>query len=287
MATLREIRQKIHSVANIKKITEAMELVAAARLRKAQAKVEFARPYALKLKEILDNTIMDSEELNHPLIVPRAVKKTGVVIIAGDRGLCGGYNQNVFSAAEKFLQKYTTEQVELIPVGKKTVDYFKNKKWKITAKLEDWGGKITYPQIEEYTKQLLQIYLSGQVDEIWLIYTHFISIGTREIRVEKFLNIDITKVEEQPVKRRTEYLFEPDKQSLLEALLPMYSITKIQGALNNAYASELAARVASMRAATKNAEEMIEKLVLVRNKVRQAGITRELIEITSGAESLR
>ncbi len=287
MATLREIRQKIHSVGNIKKITEAMELVAAARLKKAQAKAESSRPYAEKLKEILDHLILSSDDLKNPLVTPRVVKKIGVVIIAGDRGLCGGYNQNVFSAAEKFLQNYSTEKVELITVGKKSVDYFKSKRWKINNKLENWGGKITYSQIDDFTKQLLQIYLDGQVDEIWLIYTHFISVASREVRIEKFLKIDITKIEGKSEVQRVEYLFEPNEKALFETLLPMYSISKIQGALNNAYAAELAARVTSMRSATKNAEEMIEKLILVRNKVRQAGITRELIEITSGAESLR
>lgn len=283
MATLRDLRRKIQSVGNIKKITEAMELVAASRLRKAQAKVESARPYALKLKEILDHLIHSSDELRNPLVSQRPIKKVGVVIIAGDRGLCGGYNQNVFSAAEKYLQNYSTDQIELIPVGRKTIDYFKSKAWKIALKLEDWGGKITYPEIEAFTKQLIQIYLKGQVDEIWMIYTRFISVGSREVKIEKFLNIEITPTED----KKREYLFEPNEQSLFEELLPMYSITKVQEALNNAYASELAVRIASMRAATKNAEEMIEKLILVRNKVRQSGITRELIEITSGAESLR
>ena len=283
MTTLRNIRRKIQSVSNIRKITEAMELVAASRLHKAQAKVEASRPYASKLKEILDRLIAASDELHHPLMSPREVKKTGVVIIAGDRGLCGGYNQNVLSEAEKFLKKYEPGQVELILVGRKPIDHFKSKKWTITSKLEEWGGKITYLQIEEFTKNIINFYLNGQLDEIWLIYTHFINTGARKVRVDKFLNID-TNVS---THFNDEYLFEPDAPTIFAEILPHYCITKIQSALNDAYASELAARIASMRAATKNAGEMIEKLTLIRNKVRQSGITRELIEITSGTESLR
>ena len=256
-----------------------MELVAASRLRKAQAKAESSRPYALKLKEILDHLITSADEdLKHPLISPRKVKKTGLVIVAGDRGLCGAYNQNVFTAAEKFLQKYSPEQVEVIPVGRKTVDYFQQRKWTISSKIEEWGGKITYPQIEEFSKMLMDFYLKGQLDEIWVIYTHFINVGTRQVRVDKFLKLDTPVT--NPIKYS--YLIEPDAPSIFAEIIPHYCTTKIQSVLNDSYASELAARISSMRAATKNAEEMIEKLTLERNKVRQSGITKELIEITSG-----
>lgn len=283
MTSLRDIRKKIHSVNNIQKITQAMELVAASRLRKAQSKVESARPYALKLKEILDHLIGASEELQHPLVHPRTVKKIGLVIIGGDRGLCGGYNHNVFTAAEKFLHKYEPHQVELVLIGRKPVEYFKTKKWTIASEIGEWGGKITYPQIEDLTKTLIQFYLEGRLDEIWVVYTHFVNMATRAVRVEKFLNIEITT--SAPLQEN--YIFEPDPLTLLAEILPLYCTMKMQSALNDSYTSELAARMSSMRAATKNAEEMIEKLTLIRNKVRQAGITKELIEITTGAESLR
>jgi F-type H+-transporting ATPase subunit gamma len=283
MATLRDIRRKIQSVTNIQKITKAMGLVAAARLNKAQAKAESSRPYAQKLLEILDRLIAATDHMQHPLMEKREVKKTGLVIIAGDRGLCGAYNQNVFNAAEKFLQKYSPEQVELFPVGRKTVRHFASKKWKVKSNLEDWGGKITFPQIEEFTKALMDLFLNSELDEIWLVYTHFIKVVAREVRVEKFLNIESSSLEEF----KDGYIFEPDARTIFSEILPEYCITKIQSAFNDAYASELAARISSMQAAAKNAEEMIEKLTVVRNKIRQASITKELIEITSGAESLR
>lgn len=283
MATLREIRQKIHSVHNIQKITQAMELVAASRLRKAQAKLEAGRPYALKLKEIFDRLITASKELKHPLISVRTVKKVGLVVIAGDRGLCGGYNQSVFTAAEKFLKKYEPNQVELIPIGRKPVDYFEAKQWTIPYKIMEWGGKIAYPQIAELAHVLINFYLNGQLDEVWLVYTHFINMTTKEVRLEKFLNIEATS--SAPLKDN--YIYEPDPVSILAEILPRYCTMKLQTALNDAYTSELAARISSMRAATTNAKDVIEMLTLKRNKVRQSGITRELIEITSGAESLR
>ena len=285
MATLRDIRRKIHSVGNIRKITQAMEMVASSRLRKAKVKAETSRPYALKLKEILDNLIASSSELTHPLLKPHPIKKTGLVIVAGDRGLCGGYNHEVFHAAENFLAKYQPHQVDIILVGKKTVDYFEGKKWPILTKIEEWGGKITYSQIEEFTTLLMNFYLNNQLDEIWLVYTHFINMAAREVRTLKFLNIEITELEStKPFN--DDYIFEPDAVTIFEEIIPRYCVTKIQSVLNDAYASELVARIFSMRTATKNTEEMIEQLTLTRNKVRQSGITQELIEITSGAKSL-
>lgn len=281
MTTLRDTNRKIQSIGNIQKITQTMEFVAASHLRKAQMKAESASLYASKLQEMLDCLIPATKDIPHPLLFPRLIKKIGIVLIASDRGLCGGYNQNIFNAAEKFLQKYQTDQVTLIPVGRKPNDYFANKKWRLSFKIKEWGGKITYPQIEELTKNLIDFYLKEQLDEIYLIYTHFINLSTREIRIEKFLPIEVKNMPYQ------NYLFEPDPFTILEEMLSRYFTMKLASALNEAYISELAARIASMRSATKNAEELLEKLSLTRNKVRQSGITKEIIEIISGAESLR
>lgn len=280
MASIRDIRRKIQSVGNIQKITQAMELVAASRLRKAQAKLESSRPYTLELKEILDLLILSSEDLKQPLITPRKVKRIGVIVIAGDRGLCGSYNQAIFSAADKLLHKNAAEAA-VVPVGKKPVDYFERRKWPILSKLQDWGGKITYPQIAEFTNDLIGRYLQGEVDEVQLVYTQFINMTSRKVMIEKLLPIDVEKKKQQ----KDDYIIEPDAHRVLAELLPRYTTMKIQTAMHEAYTSELAARISSMRTAAKNAKDMIESLTLTRNKIRQAGITRELIEITSGAES--
>lgn len=285
MATLREIRRKLHSVENIEKITQAMEMVAASRLRRAQAKAEMSCRYSLKLKEILYQLVSTPHDFIHPLIKERKIKKIGFVVIAGDRGLCGSYNHNVFSKAEKLLKNYSPEQVKLILIGRKTVDYFSGKQWKISDKMSEWGGKINYHQIEVFTQKLIDQYLTGELDEVWLIYTHYISISARQVMVEKLLRIENVNFKKEGVL--PSYIFEPNASEVLAEILPRYCATKVQSALNEAYASELAARIFSMRAATKNAEEMIEELTLIRNKIRQTSITRELIEITSCVESLK
>jgi len=285
MATLREIRRKLHSIENIEKITQAMEMVAASRLRRAQAKADISRLYSLKLKGILDQLIATSDDFMHPLIKERKVKKTGFIVIAADRGLCGAYNYNVFSTTEKLLKNYSLTQVELILVGRKTVDYFSNKQWKIGTKISEWGGKIKYSQINDLTQKLINQYLSHELDEIWLIYTHYINISSRKVTIEKLLNIDQSNFTKEVIL--SNYIVEPTIPEILAEILPRYCATKVQSALNDSYASELAARIFSMRSATKNAEEMIEHLTLTRNKIRQTNITKELIEIASCVEILK
>lgn len=285
MATLRDIRKRIRSVENIKQITRAMEMVAAARLRKAQARAEQAQPYARKMKQILENLASASAGFNHPLYQKREAKKTGLVVIAADRGLCGSYNSNLLQASDRFLRNYTPEQVELILIGRKAVDYYNRRKWKILHRIPEWGGKITYPQMKALSEQMVDWFVQKDLDEIWLAYTHFESIFTRKVVVEKFLNLE--KPAQSGSLAFLDYIFEPDPGAIYAEILPRFCITKTVTILAEAYASELAARMISMGAATKNAKEMVDNLTLVRNKVRQAGITKEMLEITSGAEALR
>jgi len=285
MATLREIRRKLRSVHNIQKITQAMEMVAASRLRKAQEKAEKARPYSQKLADMLGHLTSIPHDFIHPLIHSREVKKICYIVVAGDKGLCGAYNHAIFTTTEKILNQMDPKKVELLLFGRKAVDYFSSKKWSIHEKFVGWGGKIALHEIVDLSHRLIQKYLLATYDEVWLIYTHYINIASREIRVEKLLNID--PLEHIESEKLTNYLFELDAYAIFSEILPHYCLTRLQSALNESYASELAARIFSMRAATKNAEEMIEKLTLTRNKIRQSGITRELIEITAGVESLK
>lgn len=283
MGALREIRKKLRSIENIKKITQAMEMVAASRLRRAQAKAEKARPYASKLKNILDALVLIGDDLKHPLITKRAVKKVGLVIVSADRGLCGGYNNAIFLAAEKFLKDIPAKSVELILIGRKSIDHFSNKKWNVRKKIKEWGGKISFPEIKALSEELISVFLNGELDEIWIDYTQYVTLSSRKVLIEKFLNIDKPKPEKTAAPLN--YILEPNASDIFADILPRYCITRVQMALDESYASELAARVLSMRAATKNAEEMMEKLTLKRNKMRQTGITREMIEIISGADS--
>jgi len=283
MNTLREIRRRIQSVINVKQITNAMEKVAVARLHRAQVKAEQSHRYAEKLSKILDHLAQSSSDFNHPFFVPREVKKTGMVIVAADRGLCGSYNSSLFCKADKILKNYTPANVELILIGRKAVNHYQHKKWPIRHQIKEWGGKIQFNEEKSLSHQLVQWYLHGDFDEIWLIYTHFVSIMTREVMHEKFLGL--SKPKSQKISQ--DYIFEPNPAEIYDELLPRYCLSKVQTILDEAYASELAARAFSMRKATKNAEEMLISLTLVRNKIRQAGITKEMIEITTGAEGIR
>ncbi|MCI0531067.1 MAG: ATP synthase F1 subunit gamma [candidate division Zixibacteria bacterium] len=285
MATLRELRSRIRSVENTKQITKAMEMVAAARLRRAQTQAEQAVPYALKMKQILENLAGVSAHFAHPLYQQREVKKLGLVVVTADRGLCGSFNTNLLTAADRFLKNYQPEQVELILIGKKGNDYYRRRKRKTLHRIPEWGGKITFAEIKSLTSQLMDWFLQGELDEIWLIYTHFISLVSRKVMTEKFLNIERPKAEARQVS--SDYIFEPDPEEIYFQILPRWCVTKMQTVLAESYASELAARMLAMGAATKNAKEMIENLTLVRNKARQSQITKEMLEITAGAEALR
>ncbi len=286
MVSLRDIRKRLQSIQNIQQLTKAMEMVAASRLHHVQMKVKQSRPYVNKIKDILDQlSQVASTDYCHPLLEQREVKKVGVVVIAADMGLSGSYNKDVFSATNKFLKSYKQDQVELILVGRKAVEYYRRRSWPIRYELDEWGEKLTQQQVMTFANDLVSWFLLGELDEVWFVYTHYITMMSRKVVVEKFLNISQSSKEES--KGAAEYLFEPAPQEIYGAILLRYCLTKVQTTLNEAYASELAARIFAMKAATTNADDMIEKLTLVRNKVRQAGITKEMLEITSGAEGLK
>jgi F-type H+-transporting ATPase subunit gamma len=277
MSSLSNIRNRLRSVGNIKQIATSMEMVASARFRKAHDKAKQAQFYIAKMQEILEKISGASPDFIHPLLKERSGKKIGVVVVTSDRGLCGAYNANILSAADKFLKDKEPENVELILLGRKAIQYYHQKKWTIRSE-HCGGGKIQLQQIKELSDQLVKSFFPGRLDSIWLIYTKFYNLMQREVILEKFLPIGKLKGTNSA---GLSYLFEPNIEELYEQILPRYCMTKIETMLYEAHASELAARIFSMKAAAKNAEEMIEQLTLERNKVRQAGITRELLETTS------
>lgn len=283
MSSIRDIKRRLKSVENIKQIAKAMEMVAVNMLRRSQKKAEQSQHYAAKIQEILQK--VSPGNLKHPLFEKREVKKIGLLVVTGDKGLCGSYNAHLLSEAMKFLNKHADKNVELILVGKKAIDYFRQKKWPIRQRIAKWGGKITFPEVKKLAKNLVSGFRVKDFDEVWLIYSHFVNIITRQIRVEKFLNIE--KISDKKTEAPLNYIYEPSAEEIYAEIIPRYCITKIQNVLDEAYASELAARVVSMRSASKNASEVIEKLTLTRNKVRQENITKEMLEITAGAEGLK
>lgn len=289
MNSLREIRQRLRSVENIKKITDTMERVAAARLRNAQSQAEQSRPYILKLRHILEKVA--ASDVTHPFFEQREVKKIGVVIFSSERGLSGSYNANIFSAADRFLKNYSPDQVELILLGRKAGDYYKNKQWVIRQQINQLVEKRVLDEIKSFSNHLVHWYLTGEFDEIWLVYTHYISVMNRKVQIDKFLNIKKKQLhnalEEDEKKTVFNYIFEPNPEEILAEILPRYCFTRIETALYEAYASELGARIVAMQTASKNSKEMITELTLVKNKTRQRDITREMIEISTGAEGAK
>jgi F-type H+-transporting ATPase subunit gamma len=286
MATLRDLRRRIRSVQGTQQITKAMEMVAAAKLRKAQTKLESSRPYASKMQSMLSNLSGRAASLSHPLFEKREGKKICLVVVTSDRGLCGSYNHNVIHQAEKFLKSFDPGKVYLVIIGKKAYTYFAKRPWMIKQKYLNLGGNLNFAQVKNISGDLVNLFLSGEADEVHFAYTKFISAITHRVTLEKFLNIE-SQVKSDSKESYVDYIFEPDPQKIFAELLPDYCLTRVQMFLADSFASEHGSRMISMGAATKNAEEMIEHLTLVLNKLRQATITKEMLEITTGAEALK
>lgn len=283
MLTIRQIKRKIVAAQKTKQITRTMQMVAASRVKKAEGRLLQAKPYANKLEELLMR-LSATGQFSHPFFETRDVKNVCLVIVTSDRGLCGSYNANIILKAESFLRSQN-KNVKLFLIGKKGFDYFRKRSWEILDKVTDISGKLDYKRIEDITNQLISHYLSGTVDEIQLLYTSFRSLMSYKITMDKFLKIEspVNKDDDKAVQ----YIFEPDVNGIFEKLLPKYVTTKIYISLAQSFTSENASRMMAMKLATDNAVEMIDKLTLMRNKARQAAITKEITEIISSVEALK
>lgn len=279
MPSLRAIRDRLDAVLNIQKVTSAMELIASSRLHRAQAKAIRIRAYLMAMKTLLAKVSRSSDLAMQ--LGKKQVKKTGVIIVSSDRGLCGSYNNAIFHAADQFLKSYEAGAVELILFGRKASQLYRHRPYKIREEILDWGGKLPFEKIDQLSDEWFRLFQVDALDEIWLIYTHFVSILTRQVTIERFL--PLARLEDEGMSLKMEYIFETNPAQIYTELLPRYLSSKVQSVLNEAYASELAARALAMKSATHNAEEKIGDLTQLRNKVRQEGITREMIEITTGA----
>lgn len=272
----------MRSVENIQQITKSMEMVAAARLQKALVKAENSHHYLLAMRAMLSRLIPAVKGNTHPLIAEGRAGPISAVVASADRGLCGAYNSNLFSALDRFLKE--TDFVELVIFGRKGVDYYNKRQWPIVKTIFDWGGKISAYAIKAFTEELIKGYISGKYGKVRLVYAQYQGIFSRTVINKQLLPIEAPE-KSQGVER--DYVLEPTPEELLAEFLPRYCIAEIQSMLNQAYASELAARVCAMRAAAKNADTMIGDLTLLSNKVRQAGITNEMLEIAIGAEAMK
>jgi F-type H+-transporting ATPase subunit gamma len=299
MPALRDIRRRINAVRSIQKITKAMKMVAAARLRRAQERIISARPYAKRIEEIIQRFVSVFETLQNPLLQKREVKSIGIVVVTADRGLCGSFNTNIIRAVLNLIEKRKKElppdgKIKLICVGKKGYDYFS----KHRKGIEIFAGypgvfkrTIEISDVREIMSKVVGGFLSGEFDKVEIVYNEFKSIVQQRIVIEDFLPI-VPKFEAvKPSKGvkvpLVEYIYEPAPIEILNSLLPKYLETHILRVLLESNAAEQAARMTAMDNATENANELLRDLQLLFNKTRQALITKEMLEIAGGAEALR
>jgi F-type H+-transporting ATPase subunit gamma len=285
-ASLRDIRKRIASVRSTQQITKAMKMVATAKLRRAQESLIAARPYTTKMLEVLNSLAGRTSTEAHPLLAQRDPKKVEILVFTSDRGLCGAYNMNLIQRAERFITEERKNQLDLDVsfVGRKARDYFRKRKVVMRREYVNFFGKVNYTLASQIGQGLVQAYSTAQVDGVYLLYSEYRSPLQQPVVLKKILPVMPTTEVASPAG---EYIYEPSEREILDKLLPMYVEVRVYQALLESVASEYGARMTAMENATKNAEEMIEKLTLVYNKARQAAITKELIEIVSGAEALK
>ena len=279
-----DIRRRIRSVKNTQQITKAMKMVAAAKLRRAQERIFAARPYAGGLTEVLESVVSRIDPEKHPLLAQRENERNVVVIvITSDKGLAGAFNANVLKATMNLVRENNWENVELLPIGRKANDFFKRRSIRIRQQLAPHLMQALSLETAREIGQAITIgYLNGEIDAVYLVFNEFRSIISQIVRVEKLLPIPRPKPAE-PQESTVEYLFEPGPEEILSELLPKHIEFQIYRTLLESAAAEQGARMTAMEAATKNASDMIDALTLNYNRIRQAAITKEIIEIVSGA----
>jgi F-type H+-transporting ATPase subunit gamma len=305
MASLKAIRKRISTTKSTQKITRAMKMVAGARLARAQSRILALRPYALKTQEILaalaaPGAEQEGEEAieklpDHPYLAARPEQNVALLVLTGDRGLCGAFNTNINKAAERAWREHTAQgrSVQLFTAGRKGRDYLKRRQAPCVGDFP-LAGEINLDKAKLISRTMVPRLVKGEVDSIYLVYNEFKSAMTQRVVVERLLPLKRLDSGDAPAPQggsgggaQIEYIFEPDKRALLDRLVPMYVEISILRALLESTASELGARMTAMDSATKNAKEMIDSLTLAYNRARQAAITKELMEIIGGAEALK
>jgi F-type H+-transporting ATPase subunit gamma len=286
MATLKVIRKRISSIRNTQQITKAMKMVSAAKLRRAQEAAVEARPYADKMADLLKNLSSRVSRAAHPLLTTREEKRIQLVLVTSDRGLCGGYNANLIRAAEAFIRSHGAgKEITLSFVGRKGADYYRRRRGEGGDRYTNFLSMAPEDLAEEIAAKLTSLFVDGQTDAVYLLYSHFRSALSQVPTLEKILPVALNDTEE--TDQLTEYLYEPGVEELLSSFLPKITEIKIQRALLEATASEHGARMTAMDSATTNASKMMGSLTLQMNRARQASITRELMEIVGTAEALK
>ncbi|GMR23013.1 MAG: ATP synthase F1 subunit gamma [Acidobacteriota bacterium] len=289
MSNLRDLRRRTRSVKNTQQITSAMKMVSAAKLRRAQDAILSARPFAKKMLEVLNSLATRASAEAHPLLRVREPKNVDVIIVSADKGLCGGFNANIVRKAERFLGGLDSDVVDLQLVGKKSRDYFKRRAFTIRHEFVDIFRELTYETAGAVARPIIERYSDPEsddrVDAVYIIYNEFKNVMQQDVVVEQLLPIQ--KLEFEKPEEEIDYIYEPTAAEIYDAVIPRHVEYQVWHALLESAAAEHAARMTAMENASKNAKELIEQLTLTMNKVRQATITREILEIVSGAEAIK
>ncbi|GAB7387898.1 F0F1 ATP synthase subunit gamma [Bacillaceae bacterium] len=285
MQGTREIKRRIKSVQNTKQITKAMEMVSAAKLRRAQERAQKARPYAEKMREVIASIAAGTSGFRHPMLEAREVKKTGYIVITSDRGLAGGYNANILRTVVRTIAERhkSKDEYAIIVLGRKGRDFLKKRGYPVVDEITGLSDYPTFADIKAIASRAVGMFADGTFDELYLYYNEFINSITQRPKEVKLLPLADVAAN----GKKMNYEYEPSAEEVLSVLLPKYAETLIYSALLDAKASEHGARMTAMGNATNNATEMIEKLTLSYNRARQASITQEISEIVAGANALQ
>ena len=282
MANLKDIRDRIKSVKSIQKVTKAMKMVAVAKMRKAQERMEQARPYTNSLDEIIHHILPDVDREMLSLLDEREIKRKAYVVVCADRGLAGAFNTNLLKVAQAEIDQFGKENVDIFCIGKKARDHFTYRNYNIIESHIDFWAEMEFENAMMISRSVIDHFTNGTVDEIHVVYNYFVNVAQQEIKSETLLPLTYDSSEDEVVDR----LYEPSKVSLVNTLIPRHLNVQMWKYLLESYASEQAARMLSMENATSNAQDMIKDLTLQFNKARQAAITTEMLEIVGGAEAL-
>ena len=287
MAVGKEIRNQISSIKSTQKITSAMEMVAASKMRKAQERMQATRPYADKMRQVIGHIAKANAQYKHPFMVEREVKRVGYIVVSTDRGLCGGLNINLFKALVREMKAWKEKGVEtdLCAIGQKGASFFRSYGGNVVAALTHLGDSPSSEKLIGNVKVMLDAFSEGKIDRLYVVSNEFVNTMTQSPKVEQLLPLPESEDEEE-IKNQWDYLYEPDARQILDGLLPRFIESQVyQGVVEN-LACEQAARMIAMKSATDNAGSIIDELQLAYNKARQAAITQEISEIVRGAASV-
>jgi len=286
MSGAKEIRGKIKSIKNTQKITKAMEMVAASKMRKAQERMQASRPYAEKMRNVIAHLSQAHAEIKHPYMIEREVKRVGYIVVTSDRGLCGGLNVNLFKKTINDMKAHHDKGVEIdvVAIGRKAVDYFKRQNANMVAEASQIGDKPSIDSLIGSVKVMLDAFTEGKIDALYLVSNEFVNTMTQQAGVQQLL--PVSGSDDAELKHHWDYIYEPDSKEILDGLLMRFVESQVyQGVVEN-IACEMSARMVAMKAATDNAGDIISNLETVYNKARQAAITQEISEIVAGASAV-